>query len=240
MKSFRVLLFNFYFLLMVGLVMVSTPSLAQKKVDKTKKNTPVLKNGVDSLSYALGLQVAEFYKMQGLDTISGSAVQRAFEDVFQNKNLLMSKEQCDMTVQEQMELYMKKKINANKEEGKKFLEENKKRTGVVALPNGLQYEILIEGNGPKPKATDKVKAHYKGTLLNGFEFDNSYKRGTPLQISLNGVIKGWTEALQLMPVGSKWKIYIPSELGYGDRNSGQIPGGSLLIFEIELLDIVSQ
>lgn len=222
----------------MALMLVTLTVAAQKK--KTAPPQANLKTGIDSLSYAMAVQVAEFYNMQGLDTISVSALQRGFQDVLQKKNLLMSKEQIDMTVQQKMQEYMMKKISANKLEGQKFLEENKKRNGVVSLPDGLQYEVLVHGDGPKPSPTDKITANYKGTLLNGFEFDNSYKRGTPLTISLKSVIKGWTEAISLMPKGSKWRVYIPSELGYGDRNSGQIPGGSLLIFEIELLDFSSQ
>jgi len=134
---------------------------------------------------------------------------------------------------------MTKKISAVKEEGNKFLEQNKKRPGVITLPDGLQYEIITKGTGPIPTAKDTVSANYIGTLINGTEFDNSYKRGEPLTIPVSGVIRGWTEALELMPVGSKWKLFIPSDLGYGDRGAGgAIPGGAALIFEIELLNIV--
>jgi FKBP-type peptidyl-prolyl cis-trans isomerase len=134
---------------------------------------------------------------------------------------------------------MSQKANAEKEAGAKFLEENKKKPGVISLPSGLQYEIITQGTGPIPKATDTVKANYKGSLLDGKEFDNSYTRGEPITIPVTSVIPGWIEALQLMPVGSKWKLYIPSDLGYGERGAGgAIPGGATLIFEIELLDIV--
>jgi FKBP-type peptidyl-prolyl cis-trans isomerase FklB len=146
-----------------------------------------------------------------------------------------------MTIQNKLKKYMENKNAKVKEEGKKFLDENKKRQGVVELPSGLQYEIITAGTGEKPKATDTVKAHYAGSLINGQEFDNSYKRGEPLQIPVGGVIQGWVEALQLMPVGSKWKLFIPSDLGYGDRGAGgSIPGGSALVFDIELIEIVSR
>lgn len=136
---------------------------------------------------------------------------------------------------------MQKRISADKEAGKKFLEENKKRPEVVTLPSGLQYEVITKGTGPIPKATDTVRANYAGMLIDGTEFDNSYKRGQPITIPVTGVIAGWVEALQMMPVGSKWKLYIPSDLGYGDRGAGgAIPGGAALIFEIELLDIVNK
>jgi FKBP-type peptidyl-prolyl cis-trans isomerase FklB len=127
---------------------------------------------------------------------------------------------------------------ANLKAGQEFLESNKKRPGVVPLPSGLQYEILVEGTGPKPKATDKVTCHYHGTLIDGTVFDSSVKRGQPATFPLNMVIKGWTEGLQLMTVGSKWRFYIPSDLAYGDRQvSAQIGPNSTLIFDVELLGI---
>ena len=133
---------------------------------------------------------------------------------------------------------MKAAAEENKKEGAEFLAANKTKDGVVALASGLQYKILTEGTGPKPAATDTVSCNYRGTLVDGKEFDSSYKRGQPLSIQVNGVIKGWTEALQLMPVGSKWQLFIPSDLGYGDRGSGPVIGPSAtLIFEVELLSI---
>ncbi len=127
---------------------------------------------------------------------------------------------------------------ANKKEGDTFLAENKTKEGVVTLPSGLQYKILKEGTGPKPAATDSVVCNYRGTLINGTEFDSSYKRGQPATFPVSGVIKGWTEALQLMPVGSKWQLFIPSDLAYGERGpSPEIGSNSTLIFEVELLSI---
>jgi FKBP-type peptidyl-prolyl cis-trans isomerase len=168
-------------------------------------------------------------------------VAKAFHDVLNNKPLTISEDECNMNIQQKLQQFMTKKISAAKEAGIKFLEENKKRAGVITLPDGLQYEIITKGNGPIPKATDTVEANYIGTLINGEEFDNSYKRGQPLTIPVSGVIRGWTEALELMPVGSKWRLFIPSDLGYGDRGAGgAIPGGSALIFEIELLNIVNK
>jgi FKBP-type peptidyl-prolyl cis-trans isomerase len=126
----------------------------------------------------------------------------------------------------------------NKKEGAEFLEANKTKEGVVTLPSGLQYKILTEGTGPKPAASDTVVCNYRGTLISGTEFDSSYKRGQPASFPVNGVIKGWTEALQLMPVGSKWQLFVPAELGYGDRGAGgEIGPGATLIFEVELLSI---
>jgi len=126
----------------------------------------------------------------------------------------------------------------NKKDGDAFLAENKGKEGVVALPSGLQYKILKAGDGEKPKSTDTVVCNYRGTLLNGKEFDSSYKRGQPATFPVSGVIKGWTEALQLMPVGSKWQLFIPPDLAYGDRGAGNdIAPGATLIFEVELLSI---
>jgi FKBP-type peptidyl-prolyl cis-trans isomerase len=195
----------------------------------------------DSLSYSIGVQVAEYYKTMGVEKINTDYVAKAFHDVLNNKPLTISEDESNMNIQQKLQQFMATKVSAVKEAGKKFLEENKKRPGVVTLPDGLQYEIITKGTGPIPKATDTVQANYIGTLINGEEFDNSYKRGTPLTIPVSGVIRGWTEALELMPVGSKWKLFIPSDLGYGDRGAGgAIPGGSALIFEIELLNIVNK
>jgi FKBP-type peptidyl-prolyl cis-trans isomerase FklB len=135
---------------------------------------------------------------------------------------------------------LKLAAETNKKAGEEFLAANKAKDGVVTLPSGLQYKILTEGTGPKPTATDTVSCNYRGTLLDGKEFDSSYKRGQPASFQVTGVIKGWTEALQLMPVGSKWQLYIPSELGYGDRGADPRSGigpGATLIFEVELLSI---
>jgi FKBP-type peptidyl-prolyl cis-trans isomerase FklB len=127
---------------------------------------------------------------------------------------------------------------ANRKEGESFLADNKSKDGVKTLPDGLQYKVLTEGNGPKPASTDTVTVNYRGTLINGKEFDSSYKRGQPASFPVTGVIKGWTEALQLMPVGSKWQLFIPPDLAYGDRGAGaDIGPGDTLIFEVELLSI---
>ena len=198
-------------------------------------------SATDSLSYAIGVQVASYYKAQGVEKINNVYLDKAFNDVFNNQSLTITEEDANMKIQQKLQEFMTRKINVAKEAGTKFLEENKKRPGVITLPSGLQYEIITKGTGPIPKATDTVKAHYTGTLLDGTEFDNSYKRGEALTIPVSSVIKGWVEALQLMPVGSKWKLFVPSDLAYGDRGAGgAIPGGSALIFEIELLSIVNQ
>jgi FKBP-type peptidyl-prolyl cis-trans isomerase len=216
----------------------------KKPVAKTKQiatKPAAAMTPTDSLSYSIGVQVAEYYKTMGVEKINTDYVAKAFHDVLNNKPLTISEDECNMNIQQKLQQFMATKVSAVKEAGKKFLEENKKRPGVITLPDGLQYEIITKGTGPIPKATDTVQANYIGTLINGEEFDNSYKRGTPLTIPVSGVIRGWTEALELMPVGSKWKLFIPSDLGYGDRGAGgAIPGGSALIFEIELLNIVNK
>lgn len=215
----------------------------KKPVAKAKPTSPkpaAMLTSTDSLSYSIGVQVAEYYKTQGVDAVNAEYVKKAFNDVFNNKPLIISEEECNMNIQQKLQQFLTNKVSAVKEESKKFLEENKKRPGVVTLPDGLQYEIITKGTGPVPTAKDTVSANYIGTLMNGEEFDNSYKRGQPLTIPVSGVIRGWTEALQLMPVGSKWKLFIPSDLAYGDRGAGgAIPGGAALIFEIELLNIVN-
>jgi len=226
-------------------------SYAQTKKPAVKpvvKKAPekVVLNATDSLSYAIGVQTAEYFKTQGADKVNTALVKKAYDDVYTNKTLLISPEQCSMTVQKIIEDFQKKQqevmsqqAKAEKATGAKFLEENKKKPGVITLPSGLQYEIITKGTGPIPMATDTVKANYIGSLIDGKEFDNSYKRGEALTIPVSGVIRGWTEALQLMPVGSKWKLYIPSDLGYGDRGAGgAIPGGAALVFTVELLDIL--
>ena len=144
--------------------------------------------------------------------------------------------QDDLRAKQQVKI--QEAAGANKKEGEAFLAANKGKDGVVALASGMQYKILKEGTGPKPVATDSVVCNYQGTLINGKEFDSSYKRGQPATFPVNGVIKGWTEALQLMPVGSKWQLFIPSELAYGDRGAGaDIGPGATLVFEVELLSI---
>jgi len=146
--------------------------------------------------------------------------------------------QLQTEVRSKQQEKMKVAGELNKKEGVEFLAANKSKEGVVILPSGLQYKILTEGTGPKPTASDTVVCNYRGTLISGAEFDSSYKRGQPASFPVNGVIKGWTEALQLMPVGSKWQLFVPAELGYGDRGAGaDIGPGATLIFEVELLSI---
>lgn len=229
-----------------ALLCTASVSYAQSKKPVAKHNHITVKpetamSSTDSLSYSIGVQVAEYYKTQGVENVNADYVKKAFNDVFNNKTLTISEEACNMNIQTKLQEFLNKKISASKEAGAKFLEENGKRPGVTTLPSGLQYEVITKGTGPIPTAKDTVSANYIGTLINGEEFDNSYKRGQPITIPVTSVIRGWTEALELMPVGSKWKLYVPSDLGYGDRGAGNvIPGGAALVFEIELLNIVNK
>ncbi|HWJ27699.1 MAG TPA: FKBP-type peptidyl-prolyl cis-trans isomerase, partial [Flavisolibacter sp.] len=170
---------------------------------------------------------------QGMKNINAAMVTKAINDVFTSKQTSLNKEQVNLTMMN----FMNPNLAKNIAEGEKFLASNKTKAGVKTTASGIQYEVLTQGTGPKPAATDTVTVNYVGTLTNGTEFDNSYKRGEPISFPLNGVIPGWTEALQLMPVGSKYKLYIPYQLAYGMNDNGPIPGGSLLIFEVELLNV---
>jgi FKBP-type peptidyl-prolyl cis-trans isomerase FklB len=232
-------------LLLVLTIAVSAQTKpATKKVATTAKKpstaapAPVMKNALDSFSYALGLSMAGFYKEQGIKEINTALVTKALKDVQTGKPML-DDAQVNNCIVNYMQLKKGEVAAPNKKEGQAFLEANKKKEGVVTLPSGLQYKIIKEGTGPKPTAGDRVKVHYQGSLLNGKVFDSSIERGEPATFGVSEVIPGWTEALQLMPVGSKWQIFIPSELGYGDAGAGQdIKPGSTLMFDVELLEIV--
>lgn len=145
-----------------------------------------------------------------------------------------------MNLQQKLQQAMMDKINAQKEEGKAFLAANKEKEGIVALPEGLQYQVLQEGTGAKPSVTSNIRAHYAGSLLNGKEFDSSYRRGQPFEARVNQLVQGWQIVLPMMSEGSKWRLWIPSDLGYGDRGAGAgIPGGATLVFDIELIKVLS-
>ncbi|MEO7767942.1 MAG: FKBP-type peptidyl-prolyl cis-trans isomerase, partial [Ferruginibacter sp.] len=204
-----------------------------------KPPSRLLKNANDSFSYALGLNIGNNLKLQGIDKISNAAMQKALDDVFNKQPFLLTDQQANMCIQQKIQGTMGKKIEGVKAKGTAFLAANKKRAGVIALPDGLQYEIIRKGDATSatPGPEDTVVVHYAGTLTDGkTKFDNSYDKGQPLTIAVAGVITGWTEILQLMHIGDKWKVFIPSELGYGDRDAGpNIPAGSTLVFEMELL-----
>jgi FKBP-type peptidyl-prolyl cis-trans isomerase FklB len=209
---------------------------------KAEKNTSriEMKTLLDSFSYAAGVNIAENMKGQGITTFNLPLMMEAFVDVLSNKPTQLSKEQANMTLQKQLQAFQQKKLAIQKEKETIFLNSCKAKKGVISLPSGLQYEILKAGeeNGMKPTPIDTVVVDYVGTLVDGTEFDNSIKRGQPAEFPVGGVIKGWTEILQLMTKGAHWKVYIPSELGYGERGAGSsIPPGATLIFEITLKDI---
>ena len=194
---------------------------------------------MDKFSYAIGLGIGQNLLSMGAQGINVEDFAQAISDVLNRKETAISHNEArDIVNQYFAEL--EAKMNAeNIEKGKAFLADNAKREGVVTLPSGLQYEIIKEGNGIKPNANDQVKCHYEGTLIDGTLFDSSIKRGQPTVFGVSQVIKGWVEALQLMPEGSKWKLYIPSELGYGSQQAGEmIPPYSTLIFEVELIKVI--
>jgi FKBP-type peptidyl-prolyl cis-trans isomerase len=218
----------------------SVPAPAQKKTTTpvSVKPTSTLKNAADSLSYAIGILDGNFFKTQGLSDISPAALGQGFNDVIKG-NTLFSAEQADQIVRTELQKNARKKIQPAIEEGNRFLAENAKRPGVKKTASGLQYEVITMGTGAKPSDTSVVKIHYEGFLLNGTYFDGSRKSDKPLVYPLNKLIPGWVEGVQLMPIGSRFKFYIPYQLGYGEQGSGEtIPGGSTLIFDVELLDIV--
>jgi len=193
---------------------------------------------MNELSYSLGVSVAYNLKEQGFKVESIEDFSKALYDVLNDNQLAIPQEKIGKLVNDYFKKLQEKHSAEKMDEGKKFLAENAKREGVVTLPSGLQYEIITKGNGEMPKLTDNVTTHYHGTLINGTIFDSSVKRGQPASFPVNGVIKGWTEALQLMPVGSKWKLYVPSDLAYGEQGAGQTIGpNTTLIFEVELLSI---
>ncbi|MBK8955918.1 MAG: FKBP-type peptidyl-prolyl cis-trans isomerase [Saprospiraceae bacterium] len=193
---------------------------------------------MDTLSYSIGVLFGSSLKQQGLDKINAADLAEAFDAAMNGKPTKLSKDEATQIYSKAMGELSAKASHAAKAEGEQFLKENSKKEGVVSLPSGLQYQVIKMGDGAKPSATSKVKTHYHGTLINGKVFDSSVERGEPISFPLNGVIKGWTEALQLMPVGSKWRLFIPYHLAYGERGAGaDIKPYSTLIFEVELLAI---
>jgi FKBP-type peptidyl-prolyl cis-trans isomerase FklB len=229
----------------------ATPAKAQAPASKARPATAAksaaplaLKTQKDKFSYAIGMKMGTNFKKQSVP-VDANIMARGIKDALAGSKTLLTDEEAQaaiMEVQKQMQAQQQGKAkeagDANKKEGEAFLAGNKGKEGVVALPSGLQYKILTAGTGPKPTASDSVVCNYRGTLISGTEFDSSYKRGQPATFPVSGVIKGWTEALQLMPVGSKWQLFIPSDLAYGERGAGaDIGPGATLIFEVELLSI---
>jgi FKBP-type peptidyl-prolyl cis-trans isomerase FklB len=210
----------------------------------TATPNPNFKSDKERQSYAVGMNIGESLHRQPVDLDSNSLIPGLKDSMAGGKTLMTDDEakatltELGQQVRAKQEEKVKQAAETNKKEGEAFLAANKTKPGVVTTPSGLQYKILKEGTGPKPTAADKVVCNYRGTLINGTEFDSSYKRGQPATFPVGQVIKGWTEALQLMPVGSKWQLFIPPDLAYGERGAGNDIGpDSTLIFEVELLSI---
>jgi len=218
---------TFMICLMAAFIGISTNLKAQETMTQEEK-----------ISYALGANIGESFKQQGIEVVMDQFI-KGFNDgkSGQNKFTQAEMEQIFNEFQKMMQQKQMSMVDEEKAKGAAFLAENKKKEGVIETPSGLQYKVVKMGTGAKPSATDKVKVHYHGTLLDGTVFDSSVQRGEPITFGLNQVIAGWTEGVQLMPVGSKFIFYIPSNLAYGDRAAGSIKPGSTLIFEVELLDI---
>ncbi len=199
-----------------------------------------LKSHKEKLSYIIGLDIGKNLKNQSVD-IDQSALAKGIKDALSGAKSALSDEDFRETMTAfQKEMIAKRQAlgEKNKKEGEAFLSENKKKKGITTLPSGLQYKVITAGKGKKPKPTDTVTVQYRGTLIDGTEFDSSYRRGQPATFPVNGVIPGWTEALGLMQEGSKWQIFVPSNLAYGERGSGgQIGPNATLIFEIELISV---
>ena len=196
---------------------------------------------MDKVSYALGLSIGQNFRASGFDEINFEDFLTAFRTVYEEGQPEMSYEEAKEVINNYFQDVQRRAIERNKEAGEEFLKINGHKAGVTTLPSGLQYEVIKMGEGPKPQLTDSVECHYRGTLINGQVFDSSMDRGETATFPLQGVIKGWTEILQLMPVGSKWKVVIPADLAYGDRGAGQmIQPGSTLIFIIELIAIAAK
>jgi FKBP-type peptidyl-prolyl cis-trans isomerase FklB len=223
-------------ILSLCMALVVSPAFAKEKTElKTKK---------EKTSYAIGMNMADSMKTNAVDVDIDALVQ-GIRDSLTGKKTLMTENEAHETItalQKDLQTKMREKLKAqaekNKKEGEEFLATNRGKEGVKTLPSGLQYKVITEGKGKTPLATDTVTVNYRGTLIDGTEFDSSYKRGQPATFPVNGVIKGWTEALQLMKEGSKWQLFIPSSLAYGERGAGgQIGPNATLIFEVELIKV---
>ena len=204
----------------------------------TNINAQNLNSEMEKVSYSLGVSIATNVKSQGLDKVDYESIADAFRDVFENNQLQISEQEANVVLQDYFGQIASKKKQENIQAGQDFLDQNAKREGVTTTESGLQYEILTPGVGESPKETDKVTVHYHGTLIDGTVFDSSVERGEPATFPVNGVIAGWVEALQLMNPGAKYKLFIPSNLAYGERGAGGAIGpNSTLIFEVELISI---
>lgn len=194
---------------------------------------------MDKVSYALGLSIGNNFQNSGIKNLQVEDFVKGLKDVLEEGKPEISYDEAKKVLNEYFMKLQKEKLELNKKAGEEFLKINKERAGVVTLPSGLQYQVLQKGTGEKPTASDKVKCHYHGTLINGNVFDSSVQRGEPAVFGVSQVIPGWVEALQMMEVGSKWRLFIPSDLAYGEHGAGEaIEPNSALVFDVELLDIV--
>jgi FKBP-type peptidyl-prolyl cis-trans isomerase FklB len=235
-------------ILLVGNALAQqTPTTAAPQSTTEGQNASTLKTQKDRASYALGMNLGVNLHKQSID-IDPALLLQGLQDGMAGGKMQLSEDEARAAltelqndVRKKQQEKMQQAGEANKKQGAEFLAANKGKEGVVTLPSGLQYKILNAGMGPKPTASDSVVCNYRGTLVDGTEFDSSYKRGQPATFPVGGVIKGWTEALQLMPVGSKWQLFIPSELAYGERGTGaDIGPNAVLVFDVELLSIQSK
>ena len=194
---------------------------------------------MDKISYALGLSIGNNFQNSGINNLQVEDFVKGLKDVLGGAEPEISYDEAKLVINDYFMNLQKERLELNKKAGEEFLNINKGKAGVVTLPSGLQYQVLKQGEGAKPAASDKVKCHYHGTLINGTVFDSSVQRGEPAVFGVSQVIPGWVEALQLMPVGSKWRLFIPSDLAYGEHGAGDaIEPNSALVFDVELLDIV--
>jgi len=226
---------NVRVMIILCMVLAVSPVYGEEKTE--------LKNEKDKLSYALGADMGNNLKKFEVD-VNAEMYVKGMKDALSGGSVLLTEQEIKSTImamqkdlQAKQQEKMKSQGEKNKKEGDAFLTENKKKEGVKILPSGLQYKVITEGKGKSPVATDTVTVHYKGTLIDGTEFDSSYKRNEPASFPVNGVIKGWTEALQLMKEGAKWQLFIPANLAYGESGRPSIPANSVLIFEVELIKI---
>lgn len=197
-----------------------------------------MKNELEKLSYSLGINIGANLQSQGLDKLDSGMLAQAIDDVFNGAELKIDMQEAGAFLNEHFEKMQAKKHEGAIKAGQEFLEANAKKEGVITLDSGLQYQILTEGSGDKPSINSTVTTHYHGTTIDGKVFDSSVQRGTPASFPVSGVIAGWTEALQLMAIGSKWKLFVPSDLAYGERGAGaDIGPHTTLIFDVELLEI---
>ncbi len=226
---------NNYSILVCGLLALSLNSCNKKESNEGM----TFEKEIDKVSYSLGINIGQNIKKQ-LDSLNTEAFAKGLNDVYSgdSTHFLIQGDEAEKILNEYFRKIQEAKFLSVKEEGAKFLEQNQSKEGVVTLPSGLQYKIVKEGKGPKPLATDFVKTHYHGTTMDGKVFDSSVDRKEPVVFPVNGVIPGWSEALQLMPVGSKWQLFVPANLAYGERGAGpNIPPFATLIFDVELISI---